>query len=555
MKKKNLFCYLVIFLFSFSYFYFFGSDSYLVGDDTIFHTSNIMVMSKVVSFFNLVPSKIMPTLVNNLGYGINLFYPMFPHLVGAHLLNIFSLFDMGIADVMKFMHFMVIFLSGAFMYKYIITAFKNRKQALITAILYQSAPYLFTDIFMRGAFNESFIFIYLPIIFLGFYYLFESKEIKKFYICFVIGYSLLIFTHLVLSIYLTLILIPFLVLYYRKLINTDTFKNLVIGSILILLITSNFWLPLMQHHLLDNYYIFKLRYVGNLSVEVPNMVYYLFPIRFADVRPNYFLLFYISPVCILLMVCTGLMIFKKKILKKDTKILKGMLLVLIVSIIFASISFVWLFMPNLFKNIQFAWRLSLFITFGAVVIAGYGIRLFSEKVQKIMVFVVILLGASFNCYLSSELAYLDVDDIIFLRDSCCNLQWSYEYIPLDSKFNSLHLYNKGEELGTEAINKIEIISNDVPSMKFKVYDIADSLTIEFPRIYYLGYELKNEDGEKIELYQNSFGLLSADIKKGGTYYLEYEGTLLDKITRVLSIGTVVFSVGYFIFYKKKKVGD
>ena len=159
MKNKNYLCYLVIFLFTLSYFFFFGINDYLISDDTIYHTSNILVMSKEISFLNLIPGKIMPTLVNNLGYGVNLFYPIFPHLVGSYLVRIFDLFGIGIAGVMKSMHFMVIFLSGAFMYKYIITAFKDRKQALLSAIIYQSMPYLFTDVFMRGALNESFLFI------------------------------------------------------------------------------------------------------------------------------------------------------------------------------------------------------------------------------------------------------------------------------------------------------------------------------------------------------------------------------------------------------------
>ena len=550
--KKNLFCYLVIFLFSFSYFCFFENNTYLVADDTIFHTSNILVMAEDISFSNLVPGKIMPNLVNNLGYGINLFYPIFPHLVGAYVLKIFSLFDVGIAGAMKFIHFMVIFLSGTFMYKYIMTAFKNRKQALLTAILYQSTPYLFTDVFMRGAFNESFVFIYLPIIFLGIYYLFEGKDIKKFYIYFVIGYSLLIYTHLVLAIYLTLILIPFLLVYYRKIFDIKVLKDLIAGSVLVLLITSNFWAPLMQHHLLNIYYIFKLRYVDTLAVEVPSILYYFFPIRFADVRPHYFLLFYISPICMLLMVCNYLMVFKKKKEKKDGRLLKGMLLVLIVSVVLASMSFVWFLMPNLLKNIQFAWRLSLFVAFGAVVIGGYGIRLFSEKIQKIVIIVVIVLSAIFNCYITSELNYVDVNDILFLKNSCCNLQWSYEYIPLVSKYNSLHLYNKGENLGTNTISNIEIIENDVPSMEFKAVDVNEGLVVEFPRIYYLGYELKHEDGDKIKVYQNSFGMLEAVINKDGVYYLDYVGTTVDKITKVLSFMTVLGSIGYLIFRKIKR---
>jgi len=159
MKYKNLFCYLIIFLFTFTYFCFFKGDTYLIADDTIFHTSNILVMADNISINNLIPDKILPTLVNNLGYGVNIFYPMFPHLIGAYLVKFFSIFDIGIVGVMKFIHFMVIVLSGIMMHKYVNTTFKDRRQALVSSIMYISMPYMFTDVFMRGAFNESFIFI------------------------------------------------------------------------------------------------------------------------------------------------------------------------------------------------------------------------------------------------------------------------------------------------------------------------------------------------------------------------------------------------------------
>ena len=221
MKIKNIFCYLIIFLFTFTYFFFFENNTFLIADDTIFHTSNILVMADNISFNNLIPDKILPTLVNDLGYGVNLFYPMIPHLVGAYLVKIFSVFNIGIVGVMKFIYFMIIFLSGSLMYKYIKEVFNDRKQALVTSILYQSMPYVFTDVFMRGAYNESFIFIYLPLIFLSLYYLFEVDNKRKFYIYFILGYSLLIYSHLVLAIYLAIFLIIYMLVYYKKLFTRD----------------------------------------------------------------------------------------------------------------------------------------------------------------------------------------------------------------------------------------------------------------------------------------------------------------------------------------------
>ena len=71
-------------------------------------------------------------------------------------------------------------------------------------------PYLFTDIFIRGAFNESFLLFIVPLIFLGIHYLIDDNNKLMFYLLFVIGYVLAINTHLVLSIYLTVVILIYL---------------------------------------------------------------------------------------------------------------------------------------------------------------------------------------------------------------------------------------------------------------------------------------------------------------------------------------------------------
>ena len=164
--------------------------------------------------------------------------------------------------------------------------------------------------------------------------------------------------------------------------------------------------------------------------------------------------------------------------------------------------------------------------------------------------VVIVLSAFFNFYLTSKLSYVNVDEIEFLKDSCCDLQWSYEYLPSVAKYHSLQLYNKGEYLGNKFT---KIIDNDVPNMKFEVFGVTDNIVVEFPRIFYLGYVLRSEDGKEVDVYQNGFGLLQADIDLNGVYYLEYEGTIIDKITKVLTFGTIFGCIIYFVgvLFKKR----
>jgi len=141
ISSKNFWHYLVIFGVSLFYFILLlGNDVFYMAHDIVFHISNIKVIASDVSFSNIFPGKILPELVNNLGYGVNLFYPVFPHLVSAYLYKLVG----DIVITFKILDLMIINLSGIVMYKYIYKVFKDRKCALMASITYISMPYLFS---------------------------------------------------------------------------------------------------------------------------------------------------------------------------------------------------------------------------------------------------------------------------------------------------------------------------------------------------------------------------------------------------------------------------
>ena len=55
------------------------------GHDTIFHTANIIELSKTISIGNIFGSNIITFNCNPFGYGTYLFYPKLPHLLSAYL--------------------------------------------------------------------------------------------------------------------------------------------------------------------------------------------------------------------------------------------------------------------------------------------------------------------------------------------------------------------------------------------------------------------------------------------------------------------------------------
>jgi len=156
MVKKNWFNYLVII--SISLFYFIillDSNVFYDAHDLEFHASNMIAMAGEISFKNLIPGKILPSLVNNLGYGVNIFYPSLPHLIGAYVYKVVG----SIPLTFKLLSFFLINLSGIAMYEFVRIVFKNKKQALMSAVTYISMPYFFADFFIRCAWNECFLFL------------------------------------------------------------------------------------------------------------------------------------------------------------------------------------------------------------------------------------------------------------------------------------------------------------------------------------------------------------------------------------------------------------
>ena len=70
--------------------YIWSGTNYISGDDSLFHVANISAMLDAIDLSQgrLFPSVILPTIANNLGYGVGIFYPRLPHLVATF----FSLF-------------------------------------------------------------------------------------------------------------------------------------------------------------------------------------------------------------------------------------------------------------------------------------------------------------------------------------------------------------------------------------------------------------------------------------------------------------------------------
>ena len=229
LSKINIH-YFVIFLVAVILFASYGRG-YDMKHDGIFHFANLMGFIANFEIFNI--SKIVGIVANDFGYGTGIFYPPLAHHFIVYIYEILNIFGLQIFAAVKIGYFLSFLLSGIFMYIFVSKVFKNKNAAILSSIFYMFFPYHILDIFFREAMSESFIFIFIPLIFLGLYYLFNNEK-RKFLLCFVIGYTGAILSHLVLSIYLTLFVILFLLFNYKKVFNKTNILNLCLASIFIL---------------------------------------------------------------------------------------------------------------------------------------------------------------------------------------------------------------------------------------------------------------------------------------------------------------------------------
>lgn len=515
---------------------------YSNGDDAAFHLSNIIIRSD--SLFDF-PWKILPNVMNNLGYGTGIFYPSLPHMFGGALLFVLENIGINAIEVLGILKFAIILFSGLSMYFFAKKLFNDNSKGMTAAIFYITSSYFFVDLYVRDSLNESFIFIFMPVIFLGLYYLFEMDDYKKFYALFVVGYTMMMNCHLVMSVWFTLFLMIFILFNIKKVIMWKYLKHLILSSILILILTSTFWVPMVQQMFYGNNVIFKVPPIPS-SFETISLEHFFF-------RENYkrFIVTF-NFILLILFVITLYRIFKNKIDFSRKKYILTFLIILILSLFFVSCSFIWDYIPSMLLSIQFPWRLISFAVFSLAILACDGLdnvyHIFKSKyiiLAKVGIIVILM----FDCYQNMSLISYDTgttnkiknmsaektDDVLLEDNIWAAPGYSFEYLNREAMGFRDYLNSRdcNEIKVIEGKAKIKVIENDVPKMTFKASNVSKGTVLELPRIYYLGYKIKNSDGNIIDYSLNEQGLIIIPIDKNGVYEVTYPGTAAYNLALVI----------------------
>src|SRR3990172_43959 len=102
-------------------------------------------------------------LANGFGYPLFFFSYHLPWIIGVALLKA----GLDIPNALKTLLFLSYIGSGFTMYFFVKSLFKNRFSALLSSILYLWLPYHFLIIFVGASLGIAFVYIFLPLLFLG----------------------------------------------------------------------------------------------------------------------------------------------------------------------------------------------------------------------------------------------------------------------------------------------------------------------------------------------------------------------------------------------------
>jgi uncharacterized membrane protein len=524
--KKSKIDYLILFACSFCLLLPFFIRSYKVGNDTYFHLTNIIAMINSMHYF--IPRTIIPNIAGIFGYGTRLFYPPFAHTLTAYISYIFHL---NVLISMKIYYLIVLFLSGVTMYNWSLDTKKNRKIAIISGLIYMSFPYHLSEIYVRDAMAEAAIFIFLPMIFHSFYYLFKNN--KKFMFYFIVGYVGGIISHLTMMIYFTILIIPYFLINYKKVLKKENFRCLLKSAFLILTIVSPIIINMIYNKILGNYMVFKsgvmAQGIQHSGLWIHFFNYFglfncnIFGYPFIDNKIN----FYFDIVALILFI---LSVKNRKFNGND----KYILCFMVISIGLSTVFFPWDKLPQGFRIIQFPWRMMCYVALGFSYLAPQCINDLKIDYKFIMI---IIIGLSF--FNMNPYRYKDVD--LSKIDYEYGMGWQKEYLPVKVYENYEYFQNRG----TGVVNG-DVIFDDGNTLDFLVNTDSE---VELPRIFYFGYSLEDIQGNKYSVYENNNGFVGANLKKG-KYVLKYRGILLARVAEVSSLITIVMCL---IKIKREKI--
>lgn len=455
------------------------------------------------------------------------------------------------------------------MYSFVNKVTNKREVALFSAIIYLMVPYKLGDVYIRFAIGEFAAFVFLPILFIGVYNLFNQEGNKHYYIT--IGAVGLLLTHTVTTFYTAIICFVYILFNIKKLKEKEVIKKLIINVVFILLMSALFVLPMLEAKFSAEYTIFdnelmvtNSEYVYENTLEIRDLFIYngkLLPESYKKSA------IYIIGVPIFTLMCLTIFVYKKIDKKyKDFYIISWIFA--IVSLFMCTKYFPWFLLPDILCTLQYPWRMLTFFAFFISFVLGINLyilikMLFNKDITRIIVVtILIILMIIYTIPILLEFTSNDKTvDIEYENKILNNPKINYmsinrEYMPKKALLlQRTYLKERNDETYIlEGQASITSENKEGFTDKVELENIEKNTILEFPYLYYPGYKITLNNGEKLQSIETEHGfvgcIITENIEKANIT-VEYKGTTITYISYVVSFIAFVIFIIYCLQENKK----
>lgn len=508
-------------------------------DDGVQHICRIIGTEQTLADKQFLPM-IMSNLCNNFGYSWNIFYSP----LTAYMSVVFRIFNFSYVNCLKLCMFVIVLLSGITMYKFALRITKNKKLATLASIIYILAPYRITDMYIRTALAELASFIFIPIVFEGLYII-VNEEKKSYKLA--LGAAGLILTHQVIAMYTAIICFIYLIVFFKKLKSKTVLKNIGVNLLFCILMTSFYWVGLLQHYLNTSYEVFV---PGRMEREEVLIFYKAKFSQLFITNSEQTMIYAIGLLSVIGLVLTP--IAYKKIPKEYKKTYMFFLITGVILIGMTLSIFPFEKLPQALTMLQFTFRLFIFTSFffAFVVATNFVILIKNFKTLDIVVLltisILLLVPYKSKLYFNLQENEERLINGVRVTENTGRVHAgmaSMEYLPTKAFKNLKHIANRKDEVivldNDEAV--ISDYTKQNSNMNCKILNVKKETTIELPYIYYLGYRVYANDQE-IKYTESDNGLIQINIAQDSQIKVKYLGTnamLISYAISIISFATII----------------
>ena len=513
----------------------------------------------------IFPPLVIQNYCNNSGYAMNLFYPPLVTYIPL-LINIFTKSYML---TLKVFGAICIILSGITMYQCTYKITKNKCIAFLTGVFYMIAPYKLATVYKRYAIGEFTALVFMPLVFLGLYNLFNEDGKKHYYIA--IGAIGLMLSHTITTVYTAIFCILYVLFYIKKLKNKEILKKCIINVIFILLVSLLFWFPMLEASNSAEYAIMNDKIIsttGKYASEHTISFYQLF----FDTQEKNGITFLIGIPTLFAIILTPFVF--KKIKTEYKEIYLIFILFSFISLFMTSKFFPWIVMPNILCKLQYPWRMMGFFAFFISFICGINLYTLIKNIIKedylkviiILFFVIISINFTIPTMYRFYTQNPNLDEeyqsaVMAVKKKISHKSINRDYMPIRALLLQDSYVEEREDKTYILQGKAEIIEENKEENltdNIKIKNVSKDTILEFPYLFYVGYEanLQTENGSiKLQLVESENGYLSCKLQediKEGKITVKYVGTTIQYVSYIISAISLIVFICYIIYENKKK---